>query len=442
MNDHVRRLLHRWLVEYNPLYLLSASLCLGGMFAMSRELAHEQAGVLAVAGIAELYACLLIGGAALLMRIGQRRPAVMLAVLTAVYQCDLTLHTEACACLGTVGVVASAAWLAFFLLKLRALAWAVRLRVPALALLLLAVGATGIAALPHVIGDLSERGSSAVVSAWLGALCLLAQYGGERLRITSTAPLDAWGQTVLRRATAAVWGIFAVLLLLHVGFWSLHSQLTLRSLLPLATVLATRWLSREGQVWAVTGGMVLLVAVAAPAFLSGTAMVAALTLAARAWQYREIQVLPQERACSPMPYRMGEEVLSGMRVTRIVERSCSHAAQGRLHAGAIFGIYLAAWTADFTGGAWPAHVLALDLLLVAAVLALALLARMRSGLVPLVVGAIVAAVRSGVLPHPTTTLGWGALAVITGFGLLVSSLGASYVLREGPATSGRGDGGT
>ena len=51
-------------------------------------------GPLRVAAIAEVYAVALIGGAALLMRIGQRRPAVMLALLTALYQCSLTLHGD------------------------------------------------------------------------------------------------------------------------------------------------------------------------------------------------------------------------------------------------------------------------------------------------------------------------------------------------------------
>src|SRR4051812_37312222 len=123
-NEFWRRLLHRWLVQYNPLYLLSASLCLGGMILCSRGLAREGSahGELVVAGIAELYAVALIAGAALLTRIGQRRPAVMLALLTALYQCDLTLHTEACVWLGGAGMVAAAAWLALFVAKLLALA--------------------------------------------------------------------------------------------------------------------------------------------------------------------------------------------------------------------------------------------------------------------------------------------------------------------------------
>jgi len=62
-----RRLLHRWLIEYNPLYLLSAMLVLGGMILTSQGLARQSSlyGPLGVAAIAELYALALIGGAAL-----------------------------------------------------------------------------------------------------------------------------------------------------------------------------------------------------------------------------------------------------------------------------------------------------------------------------------------------------------------------------------------
>jgi len=125
-----RKLLHRWFVEYNPLYLVSATLVLGGMILSSRGLAHEGSlyGEIGVAAIAELYALALIGGAALLMRLEHRRSAVMLALLTVLYQCDLTLHTETCPNLGTIGVVASAGWLALFVAKLVALGWAMKLR--------------------------------------------------------------------------------------------------------------------------------------------------------------------------------------------------------------------------------------------------------------------------------------------------------------------------
>ena len=77
-----RPLLHRWFIEYNPFYLLSATLVLAGMIVWSHGVAEQGSlyGSFGIAAVAEVYAAALIGGAALLMRIGQRRPAVMLAL--------------------------------------------------------------------------------------------------------------------------------------------------------------------------------------------------------------------------------------------------------------------------------------------------------------------------------------------------------------------------
>src|SRR6185369_2966752 len=132
--------------EFNPVYLLSAGLVLSGMFLVSKGLGQSTglAAPLGIAAIAELYAALLIGGAALLTRIGQRRPAVMLGLLAMLYQCDLTLHTETCANLGAAGLVATILWLVVFAGKLRALAWALHLRISRAATATLLTGATGI----------------------------------------------------------------------------------------------------------------------------------------------------------------------------------------------------------------------------------------------------------------------------------------------------------
>src|SRR5215471_429980 len=111
---NVRRLLHRWFVEYNPLYIVSAALVLRGVNLLSHAVNLQ----LGVPAIVELYAWTLIGGAAFLYRVGLRRPAVMLSLLAVVYQGDLTLHTETCAYLGWTGVIASGVWLASFALKL------------------------------------------------------------------------------------------------------------------------------------------------------------------------------------------------------------------------------------------------------------------------------------------------------------------------------------
>ena len=70
-------LLHRWFVQYNPLYFASALLVLAGLFLVATGLGVDDVqSHAAVAGIAQLYQFLLIGAAwRLLARTGSRRPA-------------------------------------------------------------------------------------------------------------------------------------------------------------------------------------------------------------------------------------------------------------------------------------------------------------------------------------------------------------------------------
>lgn len=95
---------------------VSAALVLVGEFLLSRGLAVTggQVAELWFTGVTELYQGLLLGSAALLYRLGLRRPAVLLALLAAVYLGDLTLQTGISPLLGTVGVVASLVWFARF----------------------------------------------------------------------------------------------------------------------------------------------------------------------------------------------------------------------------------------------------------------------------------------------------------------------------------------
>ena len=168
-----RRLLVRWFVEYNPLYLVSALLVLGGLMMISRGQADQgtmSPEVGAIPVIAEVYAAVLIAGAALLTRLGQRRPAVMLALITALYQCDLTLFTERSVYLGFAGALAALAWLIVFVVKLYALAWAMRVRLSRSAVAVAAFGALGLAVLPHGLSQGDPSRTSALIALWIFAL--------------------------------------------------------------------------------------------------------------------------------------------------------------------------------------------------------------------------------------------------------------------------------
>jgi len=442
MNSHARppsrnapsplqRLLHRWLVEYNPLYLLSATLVLGGMILCSRGLAHDGSSFahLGIPAIAELYSGLLIGGAALLTRLGQRRPAVMLALITALYQCDLTLHTEACALLGGAGVVAALVWLVVFVGKLYALAWAVRLDLTRSAVATVTLGAAGLAILPHALAALDERGATALVMGWLFALVTL---GRETSRsVVSRVPLDAWGVTVLRRSLRAVWLLWSLLIVLHVGFWSLHAPVRLVAFVPVALLLAAGRMRTEARVWGAVLGALAFVGLQVPELFSLTALLAAAALGVRALRAPRVTVV-LEAGRTDSPYRVAEDARPHADVTTTATAPVAWdpGATSRLLTGSLFAVYLAVWTFGWTGGAWPAHLLALDLALTAAVVVIAVKPRIRSGLAPLVVSYAHFAVQTGLVAAPHSIVQWGASAVGVGFALLVASLVASYCLRD------------
>ncbi|MBX3214845.1 MAG: hypothetical protein KF850_22620 [Labilithrix sp.] len=432
-----RRLLHRWLVEYNPLYLLSATLVLGGMILTSRGLAREGSlhGLIGVAAIAELYALALIGGAALLTRIGQRRPAVMLALLTVLYQCDLTLHTEACTNLGSAGAWAAAGWLALFVAKLYALAWAMKIRLARSAVATAAVGGVGLALLPHVIQQVERRHATMVVGVWLAALASLPRGGA----VTSLTELDAWGQTVLRRAVRATWLLTSLLFGLHVLFWSTEYGLDLRALSGIVLVLATRWMRSEARTWAVVFATSILVGAATPASLSAVALVVAITLAVRSREARhsfdEVRVTRPHAAAPPYRAFAGDEAPAPAVTAWERVAVDGRPASLRMLTGAVFSLYVAVWTLRWSGGAWPVHAIPLDVLVTVVVALGAWRLRARLALAPLaaVWGHFV--VQARLVPAPRTSLEWGGASVALGFALLIASLGASYWLRGPRAPS-------
>ena len=280
----LRRLLHRWLVEYNPLYLLSAALVLLGTQLMARGLAGSGGvfGQVGVAAITELYAWVVIGGAALLTRIHLRRPGVLLVLIAVLYQFDLTLHTETMVYLGRAGAVAGFVWLVSFVGKLYAVTWAVRLRASRSAFAIPALGALGLAVLPRYCAELGPRMSTVLVASWLFALFASGLW--TLRRVTSVVPLDAWGSTVLQRALKATWSLWAVLGLAHVWFWSDEYNLQLAILLPLGALLCTRWLRNENATSCVVGATLLFVAAILPSYLWLTALFAGVTLCLHAFR--------------------------------------------------------------------------------------------------------------------------------------------------------------
>jgi hypothetical protein len=215
----------------------------------------------------------------------------------------------------------------------------------------------------------------------------------------SLVSVDDWSRTVLRRAVNATWVTWAGLLALHVLFWSTQRPIQLGFVVPAFALLATRGLHREPRVWAAVLSVLIAVVLVAPAASSMCALLAALSLARHA-------------LTSSRDEREGSVRLIG---------------------GALFAVYVAAWTFDWSGGALPAHVLALDVALLAAVLLMAWRLRARLAFAPLAATLAHGALASGLVPPPRTPLEWGVAAVALGFALLAASLATSYRLRHFPA---------
>jgi len=427
-----RALAHRWFVQYNPLYLVSAALVLVGVFLVSDGLARSEGltSELWLTAVVELYQALLIGGAALLYRIGQQRPAVMLALLEVVYLCDLTLQTLVASHLGAVGVAASALWLALFVAKLHTLAWALRLRLSLGAALLPSLGAAGLAILPHLLSHrvLGPRSSTLLVVWWLFGLAAWGLWSGRR--VSSRDTLDSWGQTVLRRATRAAWIVWLVLPVGHLLWWSSDFDLRpLPLLFAAATLLATRWMRTEAGVWIAVIIALFGVANLEPGALCSAATMAAVVLALRGWRPQVVTVPRAASAMAAHPYRLPGLPPGAAAETESHRPVWDRPEALRLYLGALVLVWLALWSAGWQGGAWPAHRLWLDLPLSVLLLLVAWRRRLYLPFLPLVAVNGHLALERGLVSAPRSSLQWGVVVLASGFAALLVGLFINWRAR-------------
>lgn len=428
-----RALLHRWFVQYNPAYLLSAAFVFAGCFLWSKGVVHENdlVSTLGIPLLAEVYALSLIGGAALLTRIGQRRPAVMLSLIFVVYQWDTTLHTEACAYLGSVGIWASALWLGIFIAKLFLIGWALRVRIHRRMIVAGILGALGLVIAPHALANLGIYGGGGLIAAWIFGLISLYDGGS----ITSKVPLDAWGQTVLRRTTLAAWIISGVLISLHVLMWSGSYPVSLvPTILGLPLVVIPR-LRSEANVWLVGSASFLVTLVVAPGamFVPLILLSGALCLRVLAPKISPTALHAVSREASPPPYRSNGTIRNDREnePIQLVLVELTSGERLRCWSGALFSSYLGVWSMSWIHGAPMHHVLMLDavLTLVAGVAAWRTRAR-ATFLVPLTLTYVHFIAQARVIPIPTSDVGIGKAAVAFGFALLGGALLVSYKLRD------------
>lgn len=427
-------LIHEWFVEYNPIYLFSAALVLAGLTLVSCDLAENGAlESLGVTAVAELYALALIAGAAFLRRLGARRVAVMVGLLAALYQCDLTMHVETSAFLGTIGFVGACVWIALFAVKLRLLAAALELRLSRSALLVPTFGAAGLALLPQLFRHLAPDSRTTLVA--LVAFVVAASALWTSRTVESAVGFDYRG----RRALRGTWLMWAGGALLHLTYWVVELGIQLDGLVPAALLLTTRWARRERSVWAIVAATLAGVAWLAPSSMPSTALMVSVVLALRAFR-APIITLPAAAAPQVPPYRG-----AGLEPAEEAPELASEISFGpadpiaieRLLLGVATSLHLCLWTTSATGGLWLAHVPPLDIALVAACGFAAWRGRRWQSATPLVPLATHLAIQLGWLTVPRDATELGTWSIVLGFGLLAAALAVNHAAAA-RATARRG----
>jgi hypothetical protein len=424
-------LFHTWFVQYNPLYLVSAACVLVGVYLVSEGLS-EEVGLRAelwLTAITELYQVLLIAGAAILYRIGQRRPAVMLALLEVTYLVDLTFQNGVAAHLGLLGVVASVGWAVFTVVKIRALAWALRLKLSRSMVVVSGVGAVLIAALPHVLirSFFAPQTMAALVGCAVFALGAVRLWGTQEVASSDEHGLSKWGQTVLRRAVTGTWYIWGALFVGHMLWWSFEFDVYV--LPPVLTAVGLLAAARTRSEWAVWIAATIAIVVNAwlmPGVVSGVALMAGVVFGLRGWLGNpagdeQVELPP---VLDRHPYRTADELSAPARFWRRVP------GPPRLYVGAALCVYLSIWTLGWSAGPWPEHRLWLDLVLSAALLGLLLGHRVRLAILPLVLVHLHHMVQARLVSAPATKLHWGIGLLVAGFLLLNIGVVLNYVFRH------------
>ncbi|MFO0670643.1 MAG: hypothetical protein U0235_13600 [Polyangiaceae bacterium] len=436
-----RRLLHRWFVQYNPFYVLSAALVLGGMLAWQAGAATSEAS-LRVAAVSELYAWSLVLSAALLVRIGQRRSAVMLALLACLYEWDVALVTETSAYLGAAGTVAGALFVASGIGTVAALGAALRVRFSRAVFASVAIAASGLVLFPRLLVGHERSGAELLFGAWLLLLGSLPR----RDAVVSKVALDAWGRTVLERATSAAYTLSFLLVFLHVGFWCSRFGAGPDSFVAAFVLLLVPRIRSELGVWGVIA-VISALAYAMPSAMSVVAALIALSLALRlvfpAFYLIRVRTIEPSPAPS-IPYRAPSAEAPDASplgsAFELVPGRVVGAERARTIAGIVLMTHVAVWTFGWRGHAclgaagFPPHVLALDLALALNLVFVAWRSRTLSAIVPGL--PVLADLALEIVPRPTTAFGWGLSTIVSGFALFLGSLVVSYWLRdvEAPVT--------
>ncbi|MEO7111137.1 MAG: hypothetical protein ABI183_11925, partial [Polyangiaceae bacterium] len=284
---------------------------------------------------------------------------------------------------------------------------------------------------PHALASLGMDGRSGLLAGWIFGLISL--YDGAS--IASVVPLDAWGQTVLRRVTRAAWIISALLIALHVVMWSSSYSLSLLPTILGLPFLAIPRLRQELNVWLVVVGTLTVTLFVAPSVFWITAILAsgALCLRVVAPKRSPVAIYPTPQDSRHAPYRTNGPTRNEREngPISVIMPELTEGERLRCWSGALFSLYLGLWTMSWNHGVVAHHLLVIDVAftLVAGIAAWRSRARVTF-LVPLAATYIHLIAQERLIPFPTSEASLGEAAIAFGFALLGGALLVSYKLRS------------
>jgi hypothetical protein len=241
-NDRFDYLFHKWFVSYNPLYFISASCFIFGIFLVSRGMHRINwiDGQIILTAVIESYEILLLAGSFILYRfVAQYRPAIMLAGLNIIFLFDCTFQTEHISTVKYLGGISTVIWLILFALKLKALAWIFRLKIPIVGYIAPILGAIGMAGTPYLLGYTNlDKSIIHLIVTWYGIVpAVLVLW--FRPTVICRDELDESGKAILRRVSNAAWMIWGGFYLYHLVSWIIvfDVEIKLANFAPLFLIL-------------------------------------------------------------------------------------------------------------------------------------------------------------------------------------------------------------
>lgn len=229
----VRAIAWRWFVRYNPLFFVSATCVLAGVFLVAQGLPREALSTHVIVGaVTESYVFLLIAAAWLLLRAGLRRPATILGLTAVVFIFDASMNGERLTTLaGMIGLPRAQRAMGMSLclgtlsaVQLLVLARVFRLDGVSSLLAIACVTAFALPLLPWLVEAVgsgeSERQAAYLAIVWVGApLVAWAVAPTTRVGLSRLAT-DDWSTTVTRRVLTAAPGFVAFMYAGHAIAWS------------------------------------------------------------------------------------------------------------------------------------------------------------------------------------------------------------------------------